>query len=49
MPTRGPRPEACVVSPDGRKVAFCREVAAGDGRDRNQVFVVDVPMGSEGR
>lgn len=44
MPTKGPRPEACVFSPDGRRIAYCREVAAGDGRDWNQVFVVDVPM-----
>ncbi len=32
-----PRPEACVVSPDGRRVAFARTV---DGW--NQVFVVDI-------
>jgi hypothetical protein len=33
-----PRPEACVVSPDGRKIAFVRTVSAG-GRDFNQIFV----------
>ena len=33
-----PRPEACVVSPDGSKVAFVRTVGGF-----NQVFVVDVP------
>jgi hypothetical protein len=44
MPARGPRPEACVFSPDGRRIAFCREVAAADGRDWNQVFVADVPI-----
>ena len=33
-----PRPEACVVSPDGRQVAFVRTVGGW-----NQVFAVDVP------
>lgn len=33
-----PRPEACVVSPDGSKVAFVRTVGGV-----NQVFVVEVP------
>ena len=33
-----PRPEACVVSPDGRRVAFVRTVGGW-----NQVFAVDVP------
>ena len=33
-----PRPEACVVSPDGRRVAFARTVGGA-----NQVFTVDVP------
>ena len=50
-----PRPEACVFSPDGRRIAFMRSVAGGGG-DRsgagrgaaagamhNQIFVVDVP------
>jgi Tol biopolymer transport system component len=34
-----PRPEACVFSPDGRRVAFVRPVADG-GRISNQVCVV---------
>ncbi len=33
-----PRPEACVVSPDGRRVAFVRTIGGW-----NQVFVADVP------
>jgi hypothetical protein len=33
-----PRPEACVVSPDGRRVAFVRTIAGW-----NQVFAVDLP------
>lgn len=32
-----PRPEACVISPDGRRIAFVRTVEG-----HNQVFVVDV-------
>jgi hypothetical protein len=36
---RAPRPEACVFSPDGKKIAFVRRVAAGD-RDYNQVCVL---------
>jgi hypothetical protein len=39
-----PRPEACVVSPDGTKVAFVRPVGGF-----NQVFVVDTPPSLEGR
>jgi WD40 repeat protein len=35
-----PRPEACVFSPDGSKIAFVRTVPAGSGRSFNQVFVV---------
>ena len=46
-----PRPEACVFSPDGRRIAFMRSVA-GNGTQRgdpaakvhNQIFVVDVPV-----
>jgi hypothetical protein len=34
-----PRPEACVFSPDGRKVAFVRQVSAG-GQVCNQICVV---------
>lgn len=39
----GPRPEACVISPDGRRIAYARKVVAVDGRTWNQIFVVDVP------
>jgi uncharacterized protein DUF3748/WD40 repeat protein len=35
-----PRPEACVLSPDGRKVAFVRTISAGNNRGFNQIFVV---------
>lgn len=35
---KAPRPEACVVSPCGRLVAFVRPVAGADGRVWNQVF-----------
>jgi Tol biopolymer transport system component len=45
-----PRPEACVFSPDGRRIAFMRSVAGrstqpGDAAAKvhNQVFVVDMP------
>jgi hypothetical protein len=45
-----PRPEACVFSPDGRRIAFTRSVAGqrtqlGDpaAKVNNQIFVVDVP------
>jgi hypothetical protein len=37
-----PRPEACVLSPDGRRVAYVRRVPTG-GIVYNQVFVCDVP------
>jgi hypothetical protein len=36
-----PRPEACVFSPDGRKIAYVRSVSTTGGR-WNQVFVVNV-------
>jgi Tol biopolymer transport system component len=36
-----PRPEACVFSPDGRRIAFVRQVGQSNGVF-NQVFVVDV-------
>jgi len=39
----GPRPEACVISPDGRRIAYVRHVPASDGRKWNQLFTVDVP------
>lgn len=37
-----PRPEACVFSPDGRRIAYVRRVASSEGTF-NQVFVVDAP------
>lgn len=44
--TGAPRPEACVFSPDGRRIAFVRTVPTplpgGARRDCNQIFVVDV-------
>lgn len=39
----GPRPEACVVSPCGRHVAFVQQLPGPDGRSWNQVFIADVP------
>ncbi|HEY8504980.1 MAG TPA: DUF3748 domain-containing protein, partial [Gemmataceae bacterium] len=36
-----PRPEACVFSPDGKKIAYVRPVPAG-GKVYNQVFVVSL-------
>ena len=38
----GPRPEACVFSPDGHRVACVRRVGGAAGAF-NQVFTVDVP------
>jgi hypothetical protein len=35
-----PRPEACVIAPDGRRIAYVRHVAGRDGRMWNQVFTV---------
>ena len=37
-----PRPEACVFSPDGKRIAYVRRVDGGEGAF-NQVFTVDVP------
>lgn len=37
-----PRPEACVVSPDGTRIACVRRVPDGSGQIHNQIFVVDV-------
>lgn len=39
------RPEACVCSPDGRRVAFVRRLPGPDGRPHNQVCVVDTGVG----
>jgi WD40 repeat protein len=39
--SESPRPEACVFSPDGRKVAYARRVTS-DGGTFNQIFVVAV-------
>ena len=36
-----PRPEACVFSPNGRKIACVRAVRSGEG-EFNQVFCVDL-------
>lgn len=36
-----PRPEACVFSPSGKRVAYVRPVES-DGKTFNQVFVVDI-------
>ncbi|MFM7244377.1 MAG: DUF3748 domain-containing protein [Planctomycetaceae bacterium] len=38
----GPRPEACVFSPDGHRIAYVRHVATG-ATPWNQIFTVDVP------
>ena len=37
-----PRPEACVVSPDGKKIAFVRTLPSGGGRSFNQICIVEV-------
>ena len=34
-----PRPEACVFSPDNRRIAYVRRVPTGDAMD-NQIFVL---------
>jgi Tol biopolymer transport system component len=46
-----PRPEACVFSPDGRRIAFMRSAAGRStphgpqaAEVHNQIFVVDVPV-----
>ena len=38
-----PRADACVVSPDGTKIAFVRRLAHADGGEFNQVCVVPFP------
>lgn len=41
---RAPRPEACVFSPDGRRLAYMRRVPDESGAAAsNQIFVVEVP------
>ncbi|HMO86756.1 MAG TPA: hypothetical protein PKC18_17745, partial [Lacipirellulaceae bacterium] len=40
-PDRAPRPEACVFSPDGRRIAYARTVEMPMGKF-NQIFVLDV-------
>ena len=38
-----PRPEACVFSPDGGRIACVRRVPDANGGMHNQIFVVDLP------
>jgi hypothetical protein len=38
-----PRPEACVIAPDSRQIAYVRTVASRDGRPWNQIFTVEIP------
>jgi hypothetical protein len=40
-PEAPPRPEACVFSPDGGRIAFMRHLTSGVAR-HNQIFVVDL-------
>lgn len=37
-----PRPEACVVSPDGKRIAFVRTVPVAQEGGFNQIFVVNI-------
>ena len=37
-----PRPEACVFSPDGNRIAYVRRLPCPDGSS-NQIFVVERP------
>ena len=37
-----PRPEACVFSPDGQKIAFVRNVPSGTDQRHNQIFVLSL-------
>ena len=41
-----PRPEACVFSPDGKKIAYLRRLAES-GQSYNQIFVVSLERRSE--
>ena len=38
-----PRPEACVFSPEGTRIACVRRVPDQAGQVHNQIFAVDVP------
>ena len=38
-----PRPEACVISPDGGRIAYVRRIRT-DGADHNQIFVVTLQL-----
>lgn len=40
-PDAAPRPEACVFSPDGKRIAFVRTLAIGEDLQANQICVVD--------
>ncbi len=40
---RAPRPEACVFSPDGHKIAYVRTVAESENTSHNQIFVLMLP------
>ena len=37
-----PRPEACVISPDGKKIAFVRTIAESNRVGFNQIFIVSI-------
>ena len=37
-----PRPEACVIAPNGRHIAYVRRVRSGDS-EFNQIFLTDIP------
>ena len=37
-----PRPEACVFSPDGQRIAHVRRVRAAAGMAYNQIFVCEI-------
>jgi hypothetical protein len=44
-----PRPEACVFSPDGTRIAYLRQVLDPSGRVHNQIFAVGVPKADSPR
>lgn len=41
---RAPRPEACVISPDSRRIGYVRRVLQAEG-EFNQLFVAELPPG----